>query len=223
GRSVLTGGQIEGTRPNSGSTGGTFRGIGGVHVSERRLRLMMGLPINDGKLIRPADDPKRSKAVFDWDVVLAEALTRRAELRKQKWVVKNREMQLLASKNLLLPQLDAIGLYRMRGFGKDWFDTGSHDNLGIFSSAWANLASAKFQEWQLGFEFSMPLGFRKGHVAVRNAELQIARERAILNEQERQIVLDLSNAVAEMSRAHEVLETNYQPRLGAKQQLKDDP
>jgi outer membrane protein TolC len=218
-QNALTGRQIEGTRTNSGSTGGTFRGIGGVHVCERRLRLMMGLPINDGKLIRPADEPKRSKAIFDWDVVLAEALTRRAELRKQKWVVKNREMQLLASKNLLLPQLDAIGLYRMRGFGKDWFDTGNHDNLGIFSSAWANLASAKFQEWQLGFEFSMPLGFRKGHVAVRNAELQIARERAILNEQERQIVLDLSNALAEVKRAEEVRETNYNRRVAARQQL----
>jgi hypothetical protein len=215
----LTGRQFEGTRTASGSSGGTFRATGGVHICERRLRLMMGLPITDGKLIRPADEPKMARAVFDWDVVLAEALARRAELRKQKWVVKNKEMYLLGTKNLLLPQLDAIGLYRMRGFGKDWFDTGSHPDLGIFSSAWANLASAKFQEWQLGFEFSMPLGFRHGHVAVRNAELQLARERSVLNEQERQVVLDLSNALAEVKRAEEVRETNYNRRLAAKQQL----
>jgi outer membrane protein TolC len=227
-QNALTGRQVEGTRTFSGSTGGTFRGTGGVHVCERRLRLMMGLPISDGRLIRPADEPKMARAVFEWDVILAEALSRRAELRKQKWVVKNKEMSLLASQNLLLPQMDAIGLYRMRGFGKDLFDNPGDRVTGIFSSAWANLASAKFQEWQLGFEFSMPLGFRKGHVTVRNAELQLARERALLNEQERQVVLDLSNAVAEMSRAHEVLETNYNRRLAAKQQLKaiqaiDDP
>jgi hypothetical protein len=107
----------------------------------------------------------------------------------------------------------------MRGFGKDLFDTGNHDNLGIYSSSWANLASAKFQEWQLGFEFSMPLGFRHGHTAVRNAELQVARERSILNEQERQVVLDLSNALAEVKRAEQVLETNYNRRVAAKQQL----
>jgi len=218
-QNALTGRQVEGTRTSSGSSGGTFRGTGGVHVCERRLRLMMGLPISDGKLIRPADEPKMARAVFEWDVILAEALSRRAELRKQKWVVKNKEMQLLASQNLLLPQLDAIGLYRMRGFGKDLIDTPGDRITGIYSSAWANLASAKFQEWQLGFEFSMPLGFRKGHVAVRNAELQLARERALLNEQERQVVLDLSNAVAEMTRAHQVLETNYNRRLAAKQQL----
>src|SRR4029079_10619577 len=218
-QNALSGQQVEGTRTNSGSSGGTFRGTGGVQVCERRLRLMMGLPISDGKLIRPADEPQMAKTVFEWDVVLAEALTRRAELRKQKWVVKNKEMYLLGTQNLLLPQLDAIGLYRMRGFGKDLLDTGNHDNLGIYSSSWANLASAKFQEWQLGFECSMPLGFRKGHTAVRNAELQVARERSILNEQERQMVLDLSNALAEVKRGEQVLETNYNRRVAAKQQL----
>ena len=69
------------------------------------------------------------------------------------------------------------------------------------------------------FEFSMPLGFRKGHAAVRNAELQVARERAVLNEQERQVVLDLSNALAEVKRAEKVLETNSSRRIAAKQQL----
>ncbi len=218
-QNALSGRQVEGTRTSSGSSGGTFRGNGGVQVCERRLRLMMGMPISDGKLIRPADEPKMAQAVFDWDAILAEALTRRAELRKQKWVIKNREMQLLASQNLLLPQMDVIGLYRMRGFGKDLFDNPGDRVTGIYSSAWANLASAKFQEWQLGAEFSMPLGFRKGHAAVRNAELQVARERAILSEQERQIVLDLSNTVAELNRAHMVMETNLNRRLAAKQQL----
>src|SRR5260221_10883108 len=181
---------------------------------------MRGCHTGDGKLIRPADEPKMAKAVFEWEVILAEALPRRAALRKQKWVVKNREMYLLGTQNLLLPQLDAIGLYRMRGFGKDLFDNPEDRVTGIFSSAWANLASAKFQEWQLGFEFSMPLGFRKGHVAVRNAELQVARERAILNEQERQVVLDLSNALGEVKRAEQVLETNYSRRDAAREQLK---
>ncbi len=219
-QNALSGRQVEGTRTSSGSSGGTFRGTGGVQVCERRLRLMMGLPISDGRLIRPIEEPKMARAAFEWDVILAESLTRRAELRKQKWVVKNKEMQLLAAQNLLLPQLDAIGLYRMRGFGKDLFDTPGDRVTGIYSSAWANLASAKFQEWQLGFEFTMPLGFRKGHVTVRNAELQVARERALLNEQERQVVLDLSNAVSEMARAQQVLETNYDRRLAAKDQLK---
>ncbi|MBI3861267.1 MAG: TolC family protein [Planctomycetia bacterium] len=219
-QNALTGRQVEGTRTSSGSSGGTFRGTGGVFTCERRLRAMMGIAITDGTLIRPIDEPKMARAAFEWDVCLAEALSRRPELRKQKWTIKHREMQLLASRNLLLPQLDASGLYRIRGFGKDLFDTPSDRITGIYSSAWANLATAQFQEWQLGVDFSMPLGFRKGHVAVRNAELQLARERAVLNEQERQVVLDLSNAIADMNRAHHVLETNYNRRAAAMEQLK---
>ncbi|MBS0264322.1 MAG: TolC family protein, partial [Planctomycetes bacterium] len=110
-QNALVGRQIEGTRTFSGSSGGTFRGTGGVFVCERRLRQMMGMPITDGNLLRPSDEPKLGQAAFDWDVCLAEALSRRPELRKQKWTIKNREMQLLASRNLLLPQLDASGLY----------------------------------------------------------------------------------------------------------------
>ncbi|HEY3967903.1 MAG TPA: TolC family protein [Planctomycetaceae bacterium] len=219
-QNALTGRQVEGTRSSSGSSGGTFRGSGGVFTCERRLRQMMGLAISDGTLIRPSDEPKLGQAAFEWDVCLAEALSRRPELRKQKWTIKNREMQLLASRNLLLPQLDASGLYRIRGFGKDLFDTPSDRITGIYSSAWANLATAQFQEWQLGVDFSMPLGFRKGHAAVRNAELQLARERAILNEQERQVVVDLSNAFAELSRAQQIVETSYNRRAAVLEQLK---
>jgi outer membrane protein TolC len=217
-QNALTGRQIEGTRSSSGSSGGTFRGSGGVFTCERRLRQMMGLPITDGTLIRPKDEPKMRQAEFDWDVCLAEALSRRPELRKQKWTIKNREMQLLGSRNLLLPQLNATGLYRIRGFGKDLFDTSPNHYAGPFSSAWANLATADYQEWQLGVDFSMPLGFRKGHTAVRNAELQLARERAVLNEQERQVVVDLSNAIAELNRAEHIVETTYNRRAALLEQ-----
>lgn len=224
----LTGRLLEPTHVNNGSQGGTFRGNPGVHVAERRMRRLIGAPINDGRLIRPADEPQTAKSVFDWDVVLAESLTRRPELRRTKWQIKRRELELLGSKNLLLPRFDAIGRYRWRGFGKDLFDTGFYDNLGEFSSAWNNLAQGNFQEWQLGFEFSMPLGFRKAHVTVRNAELQLARERALLVEQERDVISDLSNTVAEVNRAYAVMQTSYNRRVASKQQLDairaiDDP
>jgi len=61
-----------------------FRGTAGVHVNERRLRLLMGLPINDGRLIRPKNEPVMAKIVFDWNEALVEALMRRTVLRRQK-------------------------------------------------------------------------------------------------------------------------------------------
>ena len=77
------------------------------------------------------------------------------------------------------------------------------------------LTGGDFQEWEAGFEFSVPLGFRRAHAAVQNAELQIARERALLREQERQVIYDLSNAVAEKDRAYQSLQTSLNRHAAA--------
>ena len=65
----------------------------------------------------------------------------------------------------------------------------------------------------------MPIGFRQAYSAVRNAELKLARERALLAEQERSVVYDLSNAIADVDRSYAVLETNLNRRLAAREQL----
>jgi outer membrane protein TolC len=217
-KNALAGRPIEGTQTDNGSKGGTFRATGGVHISERRLRLLLGLPITDGRLIRPAEEPPLAKVVFDWGQVTGEALIRRTELRRQKWYVKRRELELTAARNFLLPQLDAVGLYRWRGLGNMLIsDIAGPPNR--FDDAYDNLFNGYYQEWQLGMEFTMPFGFRRGHVAVRNAQLQLARERAILREQEREVMLGLSNAIAEVERAWSVVQTNYNRRLAAGAQL----
>ena len=106
---ALAGRLLDGTRDNNGSGGGTFRGGGGVQVAERRLRLLMGLPPSDGRLIRPADEPILAPVAFDWHEITARRSPRRAELRRQRWVIRRRELELIASRNYLLPRLDAIG------------------------------------------------------------------------------------------------------------------
>ena len=65
----------------------------------------------------------------------------------------------------------------------------------------------------------MPLGFRQGHAAVRNAQLVLARERAILREMELQVVHDLSNSVGDVDRSYIVAQTNYNRRVAAAQQM----
>ncbi|MDZ4821526.1 MAG: TolC family protein [Planctomycetota bacterium] len=217
-QNALSGRLIEGTQTNNGSGGGSFRSLGGVQVAERRLRLIAGLPITDGQLIRPSQEPPLAKVIFDWNEVTNEALVRRVELRRQKWQIKRRELELIAAKNFLLPNFDAIGRYRWRGFGKDLLDprTSSNDP---FDNAYQNLTDGEFQEWQLGLEYSVPLGLRRGHAAVRNAETILARDRAVLFEQERDVILGLSNAFAEVERAWGVAQTNYDRRLAANAQL----
>jgi hypothetical protein len=217
---------------------GPFRPICGVHLNERRLRLMIGLPTNGRRLIRPADEPPVCPVVFDWGQITTETLVRRAELRRQRWQVKRRELELIASRNFLLPNLDLVGRYRWRGFGEQLIDSSGNPDSpdrsafppgpagddafraaasrARFDNAYTSLTDGGFQEWQLGLELSVPIGFRQAHAAVRNAELRLAREKAVLREQEREVVHDLSNAVADVDRAYTVLETKHDRLLAAR-------
>lgn len=215
-QNALQGKLVDGTRTNNGSTGGTFRGSGGIYVVERRLRLLTGLPISDGRLIRPSDEPLKAKMSYNWETCLVEALSRREELRRQKWQIKKREAELQANKNFLLPKLDVTGRYRWRGFGNDLFPMGQ---TGEFNNAMSDLVSGQFQEWQAGVELSFPIGFRKAYAAIRHSELQLARERALLYEEERSVVYDLSNSFSEVERAYALVETNLNRRMAAAEQV----
>ncbi len=96
-----------------------------LYKAENRLRYLMGLSMSDGRLIRPSDEPTTARVAFDWSGIHCEALTRRVEIRKEKWLVKRRELELIAARNLMLPRLDAVGRYRWLGLGDDLFGDAS--------------------------------------------------------------------------------------------------
>jgi outer membrane protein TolC len=127
-------------------------------------------------------------------------------------------MELAATRNFLLPRLDAVGRYRWRGFGNALLNP-SRDGKSRFDNAYMDLTTGDFQEWQLGFELSFPFGQRQAHSALRNAQLSLARERTILDEQERQVIHDLSNAWADCRRAYEICQTAFNRRVAARTQL----
>ncbi len=201
----------------SGKALAEFQPNGGVQVAERKLRYLIGLPVNGNTVLRPSDEPTRAQIIFDWELSLEESLSKRAELRKQKWMIKRRELELLASRNFLKPELDVVALHRIRGFGDDYLN---QDNPTRFSSAWGNLTTGEFQESQVGFELAFPFGNRQAHAGVRNAEFLLARERSVLKEQEQKVVHDLSNSVAEIDRAYKVLQTVYNRRDANRDRLK---
>ena len=59
-----------------------------LYQFEGRLRRLVGLPVNDGRILRPVDEPTIAEFVPDWHVCLAESLVHRVELRRQKWSIK---------------------------------------------------------------------------------------------------------------------------------------
>jgi hypothetical protein len=130
---------------------------------------------------------------FDWSGIHCEAITRRVEIRGEKWEIKRHELELIAARNLLLPRLDAVGRYRWLGLGDHLFDGGTGflnpatGNPALNSSAFGVLDSGEFQEWQVGLQLSVPIGFRRELSSIRHHELLIARERAVLQDLELEV------------------------------------
>ena len=165
----------------------------------------------DGKLIRPADEPTRARVVFDRREALSEALTRRVELRRGLLKTERQELELVAAENFRKPRLDLVGRYRVHGFGDDLFGKASVPN----GSAYGDLFRGDLQDWYLGIEFDTPIGNRIGRVAVRNAELNLMREQAILREEEHRIAYEVESTFSELDRAYAVTRMNYNRRITA--------
>ena len=190
-------------------------GRSGLYQAERQLRQLIGLPAADGQLLKPADAPVSARFVFDFDDLAARAMTGRVELRRQSVKINQERLRLLAAKNFLLPQLDLISRYRLRGFGDDLIADGPR-----FSSALDDFASLDHQEWEFGLEMGVVRGRRQAFAAVRNAKLQLSRERAVLTEQQRAIRHQISNAYAEVASSYYAMESSMKQVEATRERLR---
>ncbi len=197
------------------------RKLNTLYAAESKLRYMMGLAATDGRLIRPADEPTTAKVTFDWNETHAEAIVRNVDLRQMRWIVKRRELELIAAKNYLLPRLDAVGRYRWLGLGDDLLEStgGTGDFRNRDSNAYQCMTNGAFQEWHFGLELSFPIGFRKEMAGVRHAQLNLARERARLQEQELEVSHQLAYVIRELEANHVLSQTNFNRRVAAQRQV----
>ena len=203
-----------------------------MYTADNNLRYMMGIAATDGRLLRPSDEPTSARVTFDWFASHQEMLVRQAELRGQKFRIKEAEMRLTAAKNFLMPRLDVVGRYRWRGLGEKLLDgqrentqnqlavnAANPDPTSRFNSAYQTLTQGDYQEWQLGAQFSMPIGFRREMAGVRNEELKLARERAVLQEMELEISHQLSEAIRALDREYTATQTNYNRYLAVRTEV----
>lgn len=183
---------------------------------ESRLRYLMGLSATDGRLIRPADDPTVARVVFDWFQIHEESLIRSVELRKQKWSILQAELQLQASRNFLMPRLDFVSRYRWVGFGDDLIGPSGGP---VLDNAWQTLVDGDYQEWQMGFEGSLNIGFRRELANVRNKQLELAKQRSILQDQELELSHQLSDAIRNLDFQYVISETQFNRAVAAQRQV----
>lgn len=189
-----------------------------IYTTEAELRRLMGLPPNDGRVIRPVEEPATAKYVPDWHACLADALMFRTELRRQKWSVKSLELQLVAAQNLTRPRLDVVSNYQVNGFGDKLLSRGDDDEVGTaqgLDSAYETLLQGDQTGWNLGFEFSVPIGFRQAKAQVRNIELRLAKAREVLSAQELDVTHEVADALQAVEFQYRSAETNFNRRVAA--------
>lgn len=185
--------------------------------TENQFRRLIGLPVNDGRVIRPADDPLRAEFSSNWEISLSEALNRRVELRKQKWQVKSLELQALAAENAANPQLNFISAYQVNGFGDDLlrYDSGDGVTDAGYRSAYSTLTRGDQTSWTLGLQFSVPIGLRAARAQLENIRLQLAKARTALAAQELDVSHDLAEAIQRIDQAYTTARTNFDRRVAS--------
>ncbi|MEM9589279.1 MAG: TolC family protein, partial [Planctomycetota bacterium] len=208
----------------------------GLYGAERELRRLMGLPLAPGVLnslehtaefasmndcepavyvlLRPSDKPPLSEWVFDFDDLVARGTAHRVELQRQAVKIHQQQLRLSAARNFMLPQLDLIGRYRVRGFGDDLTGGGPG-----FNSAADDLFSFDHQEWEFGLEMGVAPGRRQARAAVRNAALQLQRDREVMEELQRELRYAISEAQAEVSSAYDAISISQAQVEASRQRL----
>lgn len=187
-----------------------------LYTLEQRLRYLIGMAASDGTLLKPTTSPIDAKVVFDWSSALGQALERRVEVRRQKYNVKRRELELTAARLNRRPQVDFVGQYRWRGLGDHLIGGG---NNGEFDNLADSITGGNFQEWSAGVEINTPVGLRAASAAVAHAKLNLTRERALLSETELRISHDLSGSARNIELTYQLVETNYNRYLADLKQV----
>jgi outer membrane protein TolC len=175
--------------------------------------------VSDGEILRPIDEPVTADILPDWNHNLLEALARRPELRRQKWSIKSLELQLRAAENLTRPRLDFVSAYQVNGFGDDLLgnpaDGVTLNNLG---NAYDTIAGNKQTGWNLGLQFSVPVGLRYAHSQVRQFQLRLAKAQAALKAQEVEISHEVAAAFRDLDRTYLALQNNSSRLKAARDQ-----
>ena len=197
---------------------------GGILAAENAFRRQLGLPVNDGKIIRPADNPLEGEYVTQWESILIDGLTRRLELRRQKWQIKSLQLQCKAAESVVNPQLNLVSAYQLNGLGQNLLGPNSPGNNLSYGyngpySSYGALTQGAQSGWSVGLQFAMPLGFRAARAQLHNLELQLVKARAALSAQELDISHDLAESIQKIDLAYMTSRTYLDQKIASERRV----
>lgn len=193
--------------------GQRFQALGAVLDAERELRIVTGLPAEDGTRLVPIDAPTVAPYSPDWKNSLDEAMALQPTLILGRQDVKGRQLQVVLAKNSLLPNVRFASTYTLNSLGTT-MDGGTNPNNALF-----NLAQNRFQNWSVGLTGEIPIGYREANADLRKAKLGLAQSYAQLRDQERRVQLYLEHQYRNIFEFHERIKAARAQREAFAQEL----
>jgi outer membrane protein TolC len=198
-----------------------------VLEGERRLRGILGLPLEDGTRIVPADTPVLAPYKPDWNSSLVEALNNRPELRMARQELKVQQLNVMIQHNNVRPDLRLFGSYNVNGIGNRLDGPGPIPTVdpltGTISdqpgNAFGSLVDNRFNNWEIGIRYDVPLGNRDAHASLKVAQLNLARSHVVLKNQERKAELFLGSLYQQLAAYHEQIRLQEVRRQALGEQL----
>jgi outer membrane protein TolC len=181
--------------------------------NERQFRGILGLSVEDGQRLVPADQPVLAHYQPDWTSALNEALARRPELALAREEVRVQQFNTMLQQNGTRPDLRFFANYNVNSIGTQL--DGSQP-----ANALANLLDNKFNNWTLGLRADMPLGFRDANASVRAAHLNLARSFVVLKNQELKTERFLAGVYQQVVQYYRLIETLRERRQAIAEQLR---
>jgi outer membrane protein TolC len=199
-----------------------LQAIDRIFEFERQLRGLLGMPVEDGTRLMPSDSPTLAPYTPDWNEALQDALNKRPELHMARQDIKAAQMNLILAQNQLLPDVRFTAAYDFQGLGSQLdggsgvTTTGGAQNI----NALRDLSDGRFSSWNAGIQAVLPLGFRFGHVQVRQAQLNLTRAMEVLKDQELKAEHFLYNYYHRLDTAYEQIRANRATREAYGEQLR---
>lgn len=159
---------------------------------EEALSNALGIPPGSGLKIIPSTPPSTERFSGNLTALLAAGEQNRPDIVNAKLVLEADRQRLLLAKNNTLPQVDANALYRWNSL------QGTTPNGTRITSQ-----GGEFADWLLGANLSVALGVRSERAGLRRAELSLARDGALLEQQIHAMTHDIAASVRTLEQLYQ--------------------
>lgn len=148
---------------------------------ESALRSLLGMPPLDQSELIPYTSPIRERLEINWEELVDLAEVNRPDLIELKLILEADTQLLGQARNQAQPRLDTTLRYRWNGLEGEMLDGSRLRSRG-----------GQYTDWTMAVNFSVPFGLRQDRASLRQQQLNIARDRANLQQALHQITHELA-------------------------------